>query len=127
MIQECPIVNQEHPSFLNNISPRPLDDTSKHLLLPSLLASVFLPTLLAYGVYYRQLFCHHPWLGLAWSVIVCGLLGWIGVLLEFARDAWAAVGLGAAGMVLIVACGRTEAADQRKLEEQRQRQIVIEQ
>ena len=60
-------------------------------------------------------------------MVVCGLLGWIGVLLGFARDAWAAIGLGAAGMGLIVACGRTEAADRRNLEAQEQGQIVLEQ
>ena len=49
------------------------------------------------------------------------------MLLGFARDAWAAIGLGAAGMGLIVACGRTEAADRRNLEAQEQGQIVLEQ
>ncbi|KAF8453916.1 hypothetical protein BGX38DRAFT_1174539 [Terfezia claveryi] len=127
MIPESPIVNQEPPYLLNNIYPQSLDNPSQDLLLPSLLTSIYLPAILAYGVYYRQLFCHHPWLGLVWSVVVCGILGWIGVLLGFARDAWAAIGLGAAGMVLIVACGRTEAADLRKIEEQKQGQTVIEQ
>lgn len=60
-------------------------------------------------------------------MVVCGLLVWIGVLLGFARDAWAAIGLGGLGMALIIACGRTEAADRRKLEAQEQGQITLEQ
>jgi len=48
--------------------------------------------------------------------VVAGVLGWIGVLLGFQRDAWAAVGLAVGGVGLMLACGFTEAAERRKAE-----------
>ncbi|KAF8418396.1 hypothetical protein EV426DRAFT_618978 [Tirmania nivea] len=124
-----PLSNQKPLYPLNHISPEALDDSFKHPLLPSLLVSIYLPSLLAYGIYKGQLFCHHRWLGFIWFLLVCAVLVWIGALLEFRRDAWAAMGLPAVGMALIVACGRTEAADRRKLEAQQEGegQIALEQ
>ena len=58
--------------------------------------------------------------------MVCAILVWIGVLLGFDNDAWAPIGLAVAGTGLVIACGRVESADRKKLEEQ-EGQITLEQ